>query len=165
MGVGGECLWFSLVFVFFVLFNFLLAKKLNIENVFIRYLSIKVMKYLVVCFMVSILFVNSYIPPISPVRLIVSAEAFGSSLIENFYREIPENIILTSMFKTRFHPELDILYLGLIGISMYSRLKNLEDPSGSRWLSIPMYSKIHKTTNMIVLILMLVFTKNIENAI
>ena len=109
--------------------------------------------------------VYCYIPPISPVRVIVSTEAFIGSLVENFYREIPENIILTTMFKTRFHPELDILYLGLIGLSMYSRYLYLDDPSGSRWLSIPMYSKIHKTTNMVLLVLMLVFTKNIENAI
>jgi hypothetical protein len=109
--------------------------------------------------------VSGFIPPISPVRLIVSAEAFGSSLIENFYRELPENIIMTTMFRTRFHPELDILYLGLIGLSMYSRLKYLDDPTAGRWYSIPMYSKIHKTTNMVLLVLMLVFTKNIENAI
>jgi hypothetical protein len=109
--------------------------------------------------------VSGFIPPISPVRLLVSAEAFGSSLIENLYREVPENFIMTTMFKTRFHPELDIFYLALIGISIYSRLKNLEDPSASRWTSIPMYSKIHKKTNMVLLVLMLVFTKNIENAI
>lgn len=109
--------------------------------------------------------VSGFIPPISHVRFIVSAEAFANSLVENFYREVPENFIMTTMFKTRFHPELDIFYLTLIGLSIYSRLKLLDDPSSGKWYSIPMYSRIHKNTNMVFLVLMLVFTKNIENAI
>lgn len=109
--------------------------------------------------------VHGFIPPISPIRFIVSAEALASSIIENLYREIPENFIMTSIFKTRFHPELDLFYLALIGLSIYTRYQQLNDPSADRWTSIPMYSKIHKITNTVLLVLMLVFTKNIENAI
>lgn len=116
-------------------------------------------------FLLIVTSATAYMPPISPIRFIVSAEAVGSSLVENLSRDFPENIIMTTMFKTRFHPELDIVYLALIGLSIYSRLKLLDDPSASRWTSIPMYSKIHKNTNMVLLVLMLVFTKNIENAI
>jgi hypothetical protein len=106
-----------------------------------------------------------YLPPITPVRLIVTGEAFASSLTENFYREFPENLVMTTVFKTRFHPELDMLYLALIAISMYSRYQNISGSGTSRWSTVPGYSKIHKCTNMMLLFLMLVLTKNVENAI
>lgn len=109
--------------------------------------------------------VFGYLPPITPVRLIVTGEAFASSLTENFYREFPENLVMTTVFKTRFHPELDILYLALIAISMYSRYQNISGTGTSRWSTVPGYSKIHKCTNMMLLFLMLVLTKNVENAI
>jgi hypothetical protein len=109
--------------------------------------------------------VFGYLPPITPVRLIVTGEAFASSLTENFYREFPENFVMTTVFKTRFHPELDMLYLALIAISMYSRYQNINSAGTSRWSTVPGYSKIHKCTNMLLLFLMLVLTKNIENAI
>jgi hypothetical protein len=109
--------------------------------------------------------VIGYLPPITPVRLIVTGEAFASSLTENFYREFPENFVMTTVFKTRFHPELDILYLALIALSMYSRYQNINSGGTSRWSTVPGYSKIHKCTNMLLLFLMLVLTKNVENAI
>lgn len=109
--------------------------------------------------------VHAFIPPITPIRLIVSGEAFASSLVENFYREFSENFVMTSVFKTRFHPELDLLYLALIGASFYVRYQNINSGGNSRWSTVPGYSKIHKCTNMLLLMLMLVLTKNIENAI
>jgi len=109
--------------------------------------------------------VNGFIPNISPVKLIVSSEALTGSLTTNFHRIIPENFIIDSMFRTRFHPELDVFYLCLIFISLYSRYKEFDSKSHSRWSSIPMYSFIQKKTNTVLLIVMLVFTKNIENAI
>ena len=108
---------------------------------------------------------HGFIPNLSPIRFIVSTEALVSSIVENFYKEIPEDFILSSMFKTRFHPELDVFYLSLIGISIFYRYQKLTDVSTNRWFSIPMYSFIYRRANNILLILLLVFTKNIENAI
>jgi len=109
--------------------------------------------------------VNGFIPNITPVKLIVSSEALTGSLTNNFYRILPENFIIDSMFRTRFHPELDVFYLCLIFISLYSRYKEFDSKTDNRWYSIPMYSLIQKKANTVLLIMMLVFTKNIENAI
>lgn len=103
--------------------------------------------------------------PISPLRLIVSGEAFVSSVANNLYREIPENFIINSLFKTRYHMELDILYVSIIILSIYSRYQEVSDPSSERWNKIPMYLKTQKRTNRFIIVLMIVFTKNIENAI
>jgi hypothetical protein len=118
-----------------------------------------------VCLFEGFCSVHALIPPFTPIRLIVTGEAFTSSLTENFYREFPENLVMTTVFKTRFHPELDILYLGLIALSMYSRYQNIGGVGNSRWSTVPGYSKIHKCTNMFLLFIMLVLTKNVENAI
>jgi len=119
----------------------------------------------ILVFLSSVDFVHGYLPQITPVRLIVTGEAFTSSMVENFYREFPENFVMTTVFKTRFHPELDILYLVLIALSMYARYQNINSGGASRWSTVPGYSKIHKATNMMLLFLMLVLTKNVENAI
>jgi len=106
--------------------------------------------------------VFGFLPTLPSIRAIVSAEAFTSSLIENIYREFPENLIMTTMFKTRYHPEMDFIYLGILLACLYTRI---DSPSQNRWSSIPMYSMIQRRTNVILFTIMLILTKNIENAI
>lgn len=101
---------------------------------------------------------------ISPLRTLISSQAFVSTFLDGVVRELPESVIISSLSDMHFRPDFDFVCLGLIGLSVYfkgcqnGRLDN-------KWTSIEMYSNIQKITRVLILVLIIVLTKNVENAI
>jgi hypothetical protein len=101
---------------------------------------------------------------ISPLRTLISSQAFVSTFLDGVVRELPEGFILNSLLNIHFKPDFDIVCLGLIGVSVYFRgyqYGRLDD----KWTSIEMYSNIQKITRVLILVLIIVLTKNVENAV
>lgn len=101
---------------------------------------------------------------ISPLRTLVSSQALVATLVDGVVREIPESIIATSLSDMHFKTDFDIVCLGLIGISVYLRGYRY-DRLDDKWSSIEMYSNIQKMTRVLILVLIIVLTKNVENAV
>ena len=101
---------------------------------------------------------------ISPLRSLVSTQAFVSTFMDGVVRELPEGFILNSLLNVHFKTDFDIVCLGLIGLSVYfrgGRYGRFDD----KWTSIEMYSNIQKITRVLILVLIIVLTKNVENVI
>ena len=101
---------------------------------------------------------------ISPLRTLISSQAFVSTFLDGVVRELPEGFILNSLLNIHFKPDFDIVCLGLIGVSVYFRgyqYGRLDD----KWTSIEMYSNIQKITRVLILVLIIILTKNVENVI
>jgi len=101
---------------------------------------------------------------ISPLRTLVSSQALVATVIDGVIRELPESVIITSLSDMHFRPDFDFVCLGLIGLSVYFkgyRYGGLDN----KWTSIEMYSNIQKITRFLILVLIIVLTKNVENAI
>jgi len=101
---------------------------------------------------------------ILPLRTLISSQAFVSTFMDGVVRELPEGFILNSLLNIHFKTDFDIVCLGLIGVSVYFRgyqYGRLDD----KWTSIEMYSNIQKITRVLILVLIIVLTKNVENVI
>jgi hypothetical protein len=101
---------------------------------------------------------------ISPLRTLVSSQALVATVIDGVIRELPESVIITSLSDMHFRPDFDFVCLGLIGLSVYFkgyRYGGLDN----KWSSIEMYSNIQKITRFLILVLIIVLTKNVENVI
>jgi len=101
---------------------------------------------------------------ISPLRTLVSSQALVATVIDGVIRELPESVIITSLSDMHFRPDFDFVCLGLIGLSVYFkgyRYGGLDN----KWTSIEMYSNIQKITRFLILVLIIVLTKNVENVI
>ena len=101
---------------------------------------------------------------ISPLRTLISSQAFVSTFLDGVVRELPESVIITSLSDMHFKPDFDIVCLGLIGVSVYLRGYQY-DRIDDKWTSIEMYSNIQKITRFLILVLIIVLTKNVENVI
>ena len=101
---------------------------------------------------------------ISPLRSLVSTQAFVSTFMDGVVRELPEGFILNSLLNIHFKTDFDVVCLGLIGLSVYFKgysYGRLDD----KWTSIEMYSNIQKITRVLILVLIIILTKNVENVI
>jgi hypothetical protein len=101
---------------------------------------------------------------ISPLRSLITSQAFVSTFLDGVVRELPEGFILNSLLNIHFKPDFDIVCLGLIGVSVYLRGYQY-DRIDDKWTSIEMYSNIQKITRVLILVLIIVLTKNVENVI
>ena len=101
---------------------------------------------------------------ISPLRSLVTSQAFVSTVIDGVVRELPEGFILSSLSNVYIKPDFDIVCIGLFGLSIYFRGYNYSNLD-NKWNSIEMYANIHKFTRILILILVIVLTKNVDNAI
>jgi|LauGreDrversion4_1035100.scaffolds.fasta_scaffold117454_1 predicted transcriptional regulator with HTH domain len=99
------------------------------------------------------------------VRNIVSSQAVLSTVNSQVNNEVLNfNFATAEMSGFRYHPELELLYLGTAVISVYLQYKYFSYIE-NKWKNVETYSSTQKITNKILLILMIVFTKNVENAI
>ena len=103
---------------------------------------------------------------ITPLQALVSSQAFVSSITSGISREIgTDSLIVNALFKSHYHPELDIIYTGIIGLTMANSLDSSTINKETSWANLDIYKKIQKKTRVVVLIIMAVFIKNIENAV
>lgn len=120
-------------------------------------------------FLRAALFISAagFVHSFSPLQALVSLEATASTISQNFNRELfSESLILNSISKSHYIGS-DIISSGLIGFALLNRYsnKNYDDDESTKWSKIAIYSKTQKFINNLILIIMVIFTKNIENAI
>jgi hypothetical protein len=101
---------------------------------------------------------------ISPLRTLISSQALVATVVDGVVRELPEGFILNSLLNVHFKTDFDIICLGLIGLSVYFRWYSYSSLD-NKWTSIEMYSNIQKITRVLILVLIIVLTKNVENAV
>jgi hypothetical protein len=101
---------------------------------------------------------------ISPLRTLISSQALVATVVDGVVRELPEGFILNSLLNVHFKTDFDFVCLGLIGLSVYFRGYRY-DRLDNKWTSIEMYSNIQKITRVLILVLIIVLTKNVENVI
>jgi hypothetical protein len=110
----------------------------------------------------------SILPPLSmkenmSIKNIVVSQAMLSAFTYRLNNEIMnEDILFIDFEKLTCHPE-ELAYYGFI-ITILLLQVNVSD-SNNKWQQIEMFSKIEKNTSIILFILMIIFTKNINNAI
>ena len=79
---------------------------------------------------------------------------------------INENMIINEMNRFEYYHQLNILYLVFFVISFYLTYQQYNNKKiENKWENLEMFSKTQKDTRFVLLMFMIVFTKNIDNAI
>lgn len=86
---------------------------------------------------------------------------FTNSMNSEF---INENLIINEINNFEYNHQLNIIYLSLILGCFYARY-NYNQKIENKWGNLEMFSDTQKNTRKYLLIFMIVFTKNIDNAI
>jgi uncharacterized membrane protein YiaA len=96
---------------------------------------------------------------------IVNTKAIASSISTLTNMEIiQENVLFNPLLvPSDFRLDTDIFYLGVLLVSWYCRISTSKDDS--KLENIQTYSNTRKMTKMVFFIIMIIFTKNVENAI
>jgi len=100
----------------------------------------------------------------TPIRNIVTGQAFTSSLLNNINQEfISENNVINDIVHYHLHPELDIIYTTAFLVTLYLQYSFYIEKKN--WEDIELYNVYRKRFNMLLMVLFIVFAKNIDNAI
>jgi len=101
---------------------------------------------------------------LTPVRSMITYRAFTSSVLNTINEQfIVDNDIVNDLLQSHAHVASDILYTFILGFTVYLQLKFYV--SKQNWEDIELYSSIRRKSNSLLLILFVVFIKNVENAI
>jgi hypothetical protein len=102
---------------------------------------------------------------IIPLQTLVSVQATVATIVKNINQEfISEGVILTAISNSHYIGS-DIISTSIIGFSIINKIANNDNLVDKKWSKLPTYTKTQKNINNIALILMVIFTKNVENAI
>jgi len=117
------------------------------------------------CLLFVVMIITPFSSAFTPLQAIISLEATASSIAKSLNNElINETVVLNAIAKSHYIGS-DIVSTGLLGAAFFSKIKNIDTTEHEKWETIPLYNQTKKNINKIVLILMIIFTKNIENAI
>ncbi len=98
-------------------------------------------------------------------RNIVSSRAIISTVTNQFNNEfINENMIINEIVNPKHNIPLDLLYGAVFLTSIYIQYRYFTYFE-NKWKKIKQYSIIEDKTSIFLFVFMLVFTKNIQNAI
>jgi hypothetical protein len=102
---------------------------------------------------------------IIPLQTLVSVQATVATIVKNINQEfISESRILTAISNSHYIGS-DIISTSIIGFSIINKIANNNEVSDKKWSKIYVYTKTQKYINNAALIFMIIFTKNLENAI
>jgi len=94
----------------------------------------------------------------------ISYRAFSSSVLNTINEQfIVDNDIISDLLQSHSHIASDILYSFILGFTLYLQVNFYV--SKQSWEDIELYTSIRRKSNSILLILFVVFVKNVENAI
>ena len=100
----------------------------------------------------------------SPIRSLITYRAFTSSVLNTINEQfVTDNDIVQDVFQSHMHVGADILYTFILGGTVYLQWKFYMNKH--TWEDIGLYSSIRRKSNSILLVLFIVFIKNVENAI
>jgi hypothetical protein len=101
----------------------------------------------------------------SSLRNIVSSRAVISTITNQFNNEfLNENMIINEIVNPKHNIPLDLLYGAVLLTSIYIQYRYFTYFE-NKWKKIKQYSIIEDKTSIFLFVFMLVFTKNIQNAI
>lgn len=96
---------------------------------------------------------------------IISSRAIAESISSQLNSQIiNENMILYEITNVKFHPVTDLFYITVFGISVLAQYQ-LFRAKTEKWMDIETYTNVKKITNNIIFIILIIFTKGVENAI
>jgi hypothetical protein len=106
-------------------------------------------------------------PNINNVKNIITSKAVFTTFTNSMNSElINENMIINEMNRFEYYHQLNILYLVFFVISFYLTYQQYNNKKiENKWENLEMFSKTQKDTRFVLLMFMIVFTKNIDNAI
>jgi hypothetical protein len=100
----------------------------------------------------------------TPVKNLIATKAFTDSLLNNINQEIiTDGSIAKDIFQYHLHPELDLFYSGVFVFSAYLQYNMFYNRKN--WNDIELYKKSRRRFNSILMILFVLFVRNIDNAI
>ena len=101
------------------------------------------------------------------IKNIISSKAVFTTFTNSMNSElINENMIINEMNRFEYYHQLNILYLVFFVISFYLTYQQYNNKKiENKWENLEMFSKTQKDTRFVLLMFMIVFTKNIDNAI
>ena len=120
------------------------------------------MNYLFLLFISNIGFSFCFIGNISHLRTIVSSTAVLSTISNKINKEIVNDNFILQLSHT--HYQVESFYLGLIATSLWSYY-SYNNNINHRLESIEMYSKSKRITNILFIMFMIIFNRDVENAI
>ena len=113
---------------------------------------------------VPALIVPAFSFDLTPVRSIVSSQAFTSSLLRNINQEfISDNSVVKDIVQYHLHPELDLIYTSMFGLTLY--LQYSMYMNRSNWEDIDLYIIQRRRFNIFIMVIFVIFVRNVDNAI
>ena len=100
----------------------------------------------------------------TPVKNLVATQAFTESLLNNINQEfITDGSVAKDIFQYHLHTELDIFYTTIFIGTAYLQYNMFNNKKN--WNDIELYKKSRRSFNAILMILFVIFVRNIDNAI
>ena len=131
--------------------------------------NLKMIKFvkLFACFMLMLKGVDGYIrvnPNVYNLQNIITSQAIMSTLSYRLNMEVlNENLLINEVTRIKCHPE-EIIYVSILIYILYSNI-DYTNYIENKLQNIKMFSNIKQISNSIIFILLMIFTRNIENAI
>jgi hypothetical protein len=114
-----------------------------------------------------LLFGSSYaFLPRTPSNLqnIISSRAIINGIMSAVSEEVlSDNVITSNLFVNNKHSNIDIICLGLLMITIFSKTKIQSETY--KLTNIKLFSDTEKSTKILLFVIMFIFSRNIENAI
>ena len=102
---------------------------------------------------------------INTIKNIINSNAMFTSFTNSINSEfMNENLIINELNQIEYHHQFNVFYLLLFLVSFYTRY-NYNQKIENKWENLEMFSKTQKATRKLLFVFMIVFTKNIDNAI
>ena len=113
----------------------------------------------------TIIEVNCFNIRLNSLRTIVSSQAAIRAFTSQVTNELfNENILVTEFSRYQYDSHFDTFYVLLFTTSLYLHFKYTTNID-TKLKNVDTYNKVKKITNQCLLIFILIFTKNVENAI
>lgn len=113
----------------------------------------------------NISFAHAFIPRYtSQIKTIISSKAIITGVITAMTDELlNDNYVVRELLFNHKGTNMDIVYFGLLMTTLINK-KNV-DSTYSKWNNFVMFSNIEKKTRLLFLAIMIIFNRNVENAI
>jgi len=99
----------------------------------------------------------------TPIRGLVTGQAFTSSLLQNINQEfITDDSVIQDIFEYHTHLQWDFVYTTLFGLTLYLQY-NL-NVNKTNWEHIPLYKVYRRRFNALLTILFIVLARNVQSA-
>lgn len=107
----------------------------------------------------------SLVEEANSIKNMISSRAIVSTVTEQVnYQMINDNVLFSELTHSTFHPVRDLFYITIFATSSIIQYQ-LMRAKNEKWLAIQTYTDVQKVTNQLIWIILIVFTKGIDNAI